>query len=384
MKKPIPIKRSHTLMNIAGNLTLNATKIWLLGLSTIKWMDDNNIEINNKGQVITTLNKKFLEDNLPQVMRQKNYIRQLQTYCKELSSKAVGTVQENENSWVELGSYATKASYQNDELKIFHNIDIIDLVDTKNKFCEYFYEKIANLSSKNHIKTYDLCISQIKLKKRTESIEFLRGFYNLKPNQFKQNSDFIKHTIKTSIECLGKDKNIDIDIDFKPIKTGRKITHVEFSMKYKDDFYALKLKSNNLRANLISFGISPNKVKSFVKYNPGELLEAYKSTDKARIKAKSINQKFSVEGYFVKTVANIHSQSRTEEKGRSVAEFLDTLSIENKNLLLTEFENSLSAETKNNIEKQRNSDDESVRENAREVFNSNYYKWIYYNKMVIK
>lgn len=66
-----------------------------------------------------------------------------------------------------LGAYATKAAYVDNEFVITHNIDVIDLVNSNNKFSEYYFQKISTLKSNYQIKMYDLCVQTIKLTKKT-------------------------------------------------------------------------------------------------------------------------------------------------------------------------------------------------------------------------
>jgi plasmid replication initiation protein len=413
------VKKSHELMEAMYEISVDSYKFFNLAGSKLKNKlfnitdedVDKAIAIRNKSNKELKINeiiddeildkKDFLviikrdevESQLPSLSKSHKLIPRLNKIVDDLSKNNSFSIPEHTEtklSW-SVVSVVKKIEYnkENESISVQFTptLRIKNLLNPDNQK-GFDLDEVKNLNfatTMKQVAIYNLCHKDLAIGNTPNiSIEKLRKLTKTPDDKYTIVGNFISRVIKYQVEFINK--NSTIKIEYEPIKTGRKITHIKFFMEHKNknSLYSLKLKSNNLRANLISFGISPNKVKSFTKYNPGELLEAYKSTDKARIKAKSINQKFSVEGYFVKTVANIHSQSRTEEKGRSVAEFLETLSIENKNLLLVEFENSLSAEIKNSIEKQRNSNDESVRESAKKTFNSNYYKWIYYNNMVIK
>lgn len=84
MDNKLQIKRSNQLMNAANSLPKNPLKLWLLSIADIKWLNENKIEIDEKGRVITKLGFDLLKTYLPEIMNQRNYKQDLKKYAKVL------------------------------------------------------------------------------------------------------------------------------------------------------------------------------------------------------------------------------------------------------------------------------------------------------------
>ena len=223
----LQIKRSGILINAISTLPANSLKVWMLSIAHIKWLDDDKIKIDDKGRVITTISKENLKKFIPKLMNQKNYIRSLKKTALDLTEKKVGVIKDKEKSWEFIGSYATRAKYENDLLTIYHNIEVLDLVDVDRKFTEYFYKHISTLKHSNYIKMYDLCIQSTAYgNSRCEhSVDYLREFFNVQKGQLERNSDFVKYIIQSSVNNVNVDKNTNRPCKPDCVKSSSKIRH---------------------------------------------------------------------------------------------------------------------------------------------------------------
>lgn len=379
MENKLQIKRSNQLMNATNSLPKNPLKLWLLSIADIKWLNENKVEIDERGRVITKLGFDLLKTYIPEIMNQRNYKQDLKKYAKVLLDNQVGVVEESKNGdWTMIGAYATKAGYINNEFVITHNIDVIDLIDSNNKFTEYYFEKIKSLKSNHQIKMYDLCIQPMNLsKKRKESIEYLRGYFNTK-NQFKSNGSFVRNIIQTTINAINNNKNTDISIQIKTIKTGRKITHIEFIMQHKrlNGLEDIQFQYNDLKAILTSIGISSKKISFIAKYSVYSIIKAAKYTKKLINKNSIIK---TPEACFIGSLEKMGNINMS--KADTVTNFLELLSIESQQALRKEFHDQLSMYEKTtyaSIVQEKNQIKKTALETQQ---NQHYRKWIYETKI---
>ncbi len=386
--KYVEIKRSNSLMSSMNSLSLNSTKIWLLSIAALKWMDKENVQVDN-GETTTILDRTILDLHMPALMQQQNSVRRLKEYAHELTTETIGIVSEDKNSWEMVGAYATRIKYENGKLEITHNNTVLKMIDAKSEYCEFFYNRILTLKSNYQIKTYDLCVQYIKIGKRTETIEFLRKFYNLE-NEFKQTSDFIKKIIAGSVNAINEDKNADIYIEFKTNKIhGKKIGSIEFNMRYKSattQGLALQNKTateiNGIESLLKSIGISENKIKFLNRVPADQLLKAVKVTQKAITNKKLKNK--SVEGYLIGVIYNQARENGGHAKVDtfSASKLLkEVVSITLWNQWHADFLDSLSVEESQSFAGIKTSENQETKKAIANLFNAKHLKWIYENKI---
>lgn len=141
------------------------------------------------------------------------------------------------------------------------------LLGIKRNFTQYKLSQITRLSSVHAIQIYELLKKQEVFGKRTFFIDDLRKKLNIQENQYKRFSDF-----RNIIEISKREINskTDLKIDFKFIKTGRKITAVQFDIKSKDEktekqkslcFFNDK-KDDKQIIGMMNFDLSSNETRS--------------------------------------------------------------------------------------------------------------------------
>lgn len=128
----------------------------------------------------------------------------------------------------------------------------------KTPFTKYMLKNILKLSSSYSIRIYELLKQYLKRRKRKFEISELRAFLDVE-DKYDRFYDFEKYVLKVAKKEINK--HTDIDIKYKKIKRGRRITHIEFSIQpcvideelevleklYNEDEYQLLLKNMNLK-----------------------------------------------------------------------------------------------------------------------------------------
>ena len=377
----LQIKRSGILINAISTLPANSLKVWMLSIAHIKWLDDDKIKIDDKGRVITTISKENLKKFIPKLMNQKNYIRSLKKTALDLTEKKVGVIKDKEKSWEFIGSYATRAKYENDLLTIYHNIEVLDLVDVDRKFTEYFYKHISTLKHSNYIKMYDLCIQSTAYgNSRCEhSVDYLREFFNVQKGQLERNSDFVKYIIQSSVNNVNVDKNTNIEIAFKSIKKGNKITNIGFET-YITDIHPLdsiEQRPKNLKTELINLGFKKEKLKPLLQISTHILIQAIKETKVEKEKGF----KKTMEDCFFYKLSVLKSLKGEKLKPLAVVEmFKENLGVKNVDLY-NEFHAQLSKELQETYFKANNSKDKTIRKALKRDYYSRFNQWIYKTKI---
>jgi plasmid replication initiation protein len=100
-------------------------------------------------------------------------------------------------------------------------------------FTQYKLSQITRLSSLYAIRIYEMLKKQETFGKRTFFIDDLRKKLNVADNKLKAFKDFRKYVLEISKREINL--KTDLEIDFEFIKTGRKITAVQFDIKSKDE-----------------------------------------------------------------------------------------------------------------------------------------------------
>jgi len=143
-----------------------------------------------------------------------------------------------ENGWLKV-NWISSARYNNGEGTISFRIDPDlrpYLLALQEKFLQYRLENILKLRSGYSIRIYEVLKDWFNQEKRydntkkvekTVEVKWLREILEVPKSYQYGNSSGIKHRI---IEKAKKDleKFTDIKFDYKEIKTGRKVTHLQF------------------------------------------------------------------------------------------------------------------------------------------------------------
>jgi plasmid replication initiation protein len=107
------------------------------------------------------------------------------------------------------------------------------LLNLKREFTQYKLSQIIKLSSVYAIKIYELLKKQEGLGKRTIFIDDLRKKLSIQDNHYKKINDLKLRVLEISKREINL--KTDLKIDFEFIKTGRKVTAVQFDIKPKNE-----------------------------------------------------------------------------------------------------------------------------------------------------
>jgi plasmid replication initiation protein len=159
----------------------------------------------------------------------------------------------------------------------------------RRNFTQYKLSQITRLSSVHAIRIYEMLKKQETLGKRTFFIDDLKRNLSIQDNQYKRFSDFRKILETSKREINTK---TDLKIDFKFIKTGRKVTAVQFDIKSKNE-KTEKQKSINFFNNekdqkqvreIMRFGYSSKQATNLLDYTDIEDAENAIKAVKSQIK----------------------------------------------------------------------------------------------------
>lgn len=149
----------------------------------------------------------------------KEIVKGLQS--KVLTIKKDG--KERDYSWVITSIYEENEGY----ITLQFHPDLKDLfLELKEKFTTYQLENVVRLNSVYSIRIYELLKQYERVKKRQLTVDQLRSLLAIEPTKYKQYGHFKNKVLMVAKNEINK--KTDITFDIKEIKTGRKITSIEF------------------------------------------------------------------------------------------------------------------------------------------------------------
>lgn len=150
-------------------------------------------------------------------------------------------------------------------------------LELKEKFTSYQLENVVRLNSVYSIRIYELLKQYERLRKRELTLEELRHFLAIEPTKYKQYGHFKSKVLAVAQKEINN--KTDIHFEFVEIKTGRKVTSIEFiitsssilngvsSVKEKEpelnqtpSGLTDNEKENRLQYDLVSLGVKPEKI----------------------------------------------------------------------------------------------------------------------------
>ncbi len=99
---------------------------------------------------------------------------------------------------------------------------------------------IKSLRSKYSIALYELAEDYINVQIPKMSMEIFRELMGIKEEQYSSIKDFRKRVIDVAIEEINQSDNISFSLSYELLKTGRKITHIKFTIHKKEEVLQLK------------------------------------------------------------------------------------------------------------------------------------------------
>lgn len=151
-------------------------------------------------------------------------------------------LQIKENNSLLQVAFLSKARYNYDEgtVDLRFDPDLKPyLLKLKKDFVQYRLENILQLKSFYSIRFYELLVKWKKVSKFKVSIDELKETFKIEGKSYSRYNDFKKRVLLPAQQELHE--KTDLSFEFEEIKTGRKITHINF-----------KIKKTNKKANPIS------------------------------------------------------------------------------------------------------------------------------------
>ncbi|MFP7474290.1 replication initiation protein [Niallia taxi] len=221
-------------------------------------------------------------------------------------------------SWVITSIYEDNEGYItlqfHPELKGF-------FLELKDKFTSYQLENVVRLNSVYSIRIYELLKQYERIRKRKLTLMELRTFLGIEPTKYKQYGHFKSKVLLVAQKEVNN--NTDINFMFNEIKTGRKVTSIEFIIKSNihdivevlpEDIDSEKeeeeqlLLFDDLPLQLSNLGVTAEKIKWLMSEFPEEQIRRNIDYVQSR---KGISRKA---GYTVKAIQLDYALSTEKEK----------------------------------------------------------------------
>lgn len=109
--------------------------------------------------------------------------------------------------------------------------DILPFIsNVKANFTQYMLSEVSKMQGAYSVRVYELLVQYKKTGERSISIEDFRFMLDL-GTRYKQFNDLLKRVIQPSIDEINE--QTDLKVTAQPQKTGRKFTHIKFTIKQK-------------------------------------------------------------------------------------------------------------------------------------------------------
>lgn len=218
-------------------------------------------------------------------------------------------------SWVITSIYEDNEGYItlqfHPELKGF-------FLELKDKFTSYQLENVVRLNSVYSIRIYELLKQYERIKKRKLTLMELRAFLGIEPTKYKQYGHFKSKVLLVAQNEINN--NTDISFLFNEIKTGRKVTSIEFIINSNshqmievvlDESKEVEDKQlslfDDLQILLSNLGISSDKIEWLIKEFPEDQIRRNINYVLTR---KDIKKRA---GYAIKAIQLDYAQSIDDE-----------------------------------------------------------------------
>ncbi|MBU3574058.1 replication initiation protein [Priestia aryabhattai] len=193
-------------------------------------------------------------------------------------------------------------------------------LELKEKFTSYQLENVVRLNSVYSIRIYELLKQYERLRKRELSLEELRHFLAIEPTKYKQYGHFKSKVLAVAQKEINN--KTDIHFEFVEIKTGRKVTSIEFIItsssketKLKSTQSSLDLldneKENGLYHDLVSLGVKPEKIEWVLSEFAKEQVERNVKYTQGRLVIGDITHPHS---YVIKAIQKDYAKVSQESK----------------------------------------------------------------------
>jgi plasmid replication initiation protein len=243
--KDLNIVRSNALIEASFNLTLNEYRVVVYAISCIKntgkfdAYTEFTLSVNDFSQIFA-INRKPAFKELKKVAGSLMK-KELKIY-KYPDGKPRDESEPLHTTWVGSSIYSAKRQ----EVIITLQAQIIPyLSDLSGFYTINTLKSIIKLSSVYSARIHDLCMQYISISRRQISVADLKQRL-LITEKYKASDNFKRKVLDPSVEDITK--NSEIDVWYKPVKSGRTIVAYEFEFARKPE---LKKKTNRITKSLI-------------------------------------------------------------------------------------------------------------------------------------
>ncbi len=247
------ITKGNAMIESKYSLTLQQQRLLLIIASKIHPKDENfKLYRFHTKDVIDILGMANTSGNY-----YGSYYKEIRTIVKDLQSKSLtikSEVGETDFSWVITANYYKDHGYFEVELHPRLKPYFLQL---KDKFTKYRLENVLKLNSPYSIRIYELLKQYEKIRVRRFEVDELKELLAIESGKYKLYGHFKSKILLPAQEQI--EKHTDLRFDFKEIKSGRKITRLEFHIKTKTKAFEID-SADALNFKLAEFQISKKQI----------------------------------------------------------------------------------------------------------------------------
>lgn len=261
IKNKNSVVKSNSLIEARYKLSLSAQRVLLSCALKVKPTDDFS----------NTLYKVFVEEYKNMFGLDNNDIyEELRTAIDKLWESHFTIIDKDgvpiEKRWI----ISRKRDKRNNYVGVvFHN-DIKEFIhQVKTRFTEYKIENVAHLKSSHSIRIYELLKQYVNIGKRKFEYEELRKILAISESEYELFGDFNRRILKQSQRELKE--NSDINFEYKFLKTGKKVTSIQFFIFKQEGKSQMEIpglerpafEHQEIFDTLVSVGITPRQAEKF-------------------------------------------------------------------------------------------------------------------------
>ena len=219
MANDLTVVKANSLIEASYRLTLDEMRLLALTIGTMNPKSDQ--------QVFEFSVSEFV-NQFPEVNADRAYT-QIKSAIERISERWVKTEDERHVTkfrWVSSQTYFKKEG----RFKIALTNEIMPyLTQLKGQFTQYQLNHISGFSSVHAIRLYELFTQYKRLGDRYISVEDLKKWLQLE-DKYNLWAELQRWVIKPSLNEINEKS--DLFVEYEPIKKGRKVTGIEFSITY--------------------------------------------------------------------------------------------------------------------------------------------------------
>ena len=300
------VTKHNELVQSTYKLSLQQQRILLIIASRIQPKDENF--------KLYQFNTKDIIDILGLSTTSGSYYSQIKTIVNDLQSKTL-TIKtkdrETNLSWVITSDYFPKQGFFQVELHPKLKPYFLEL---KDKFTKYRLENVLRLNSSYSIRMYELLKQYEGIGIRKFAVQELKELLAIEPGKYKQYGHFKSKILLHSQEQI--EKHTDLRFDFKELKTGRKITRLEFYIKTKNQSKTT-IELDEMSAHLLDFGINAKLVEKIIEKWPVDQILRNLEYTKKQVNKRHIQ---NPAGYFIQAVSEDYGKVDEDFDSRKMKE----------------------------------------------------------------